>query len=64
MRWKLPVVVTRCRGEGGVMADLQLPGPSNRMLGGVLPVMGSPEKGGRGGCSGGRIGEGERRVQF
>lgn len=50
--------MTGCRSEGGVIADIPLSGLSNRMVGDTLPEMGSPERRGRGGCGGDRIGEG------
>ena len=50
-------MVTRSRDEGeGIMADFQLSGLSNRMVGGALPVMGSPERGGGEGCGGSELG--------
>lgn len=51
-------MVTGCRSEGGVIADIPLSGLSNRMVGDTLPEMRSPERRGRGGCGGDRIGEG------
>lgn len=51
-------MVTGCRSEGEVITNIPLSGLSNRMVGDTLPEMQSPERGGRGGCGGGRIGEG------